>query len=64
MDDCLGVTSEGRARKEREAGGREEELTAALRAEGAKIKAEKENTDKAARDSATAASSLSAISPG
>ena len=37
MEQCLAATPEGRSRKEREADRREEELTAALRAEDAKI---------------------------
>ena len=57
MEQCLTATSEGRSRKEREAGRREEELTAALGAEDEKITKEKEISDKATRDSATAASS-------
>lgn len=57
MEQCLTATAEGRSRKEREAGRREEELTAALRAEDERITKEKEISDKAARNSATAASS-------
>ena len=57
MEQCLTATAEGRSRKEREAGRREEELTTALRAEDDRINKEKELSDKAARDSATAASS-------
>ena len=57
MEQCLTATAEGRSRKEREAGRREEELTTALRAEDDRITKEKELSDKAARDSATAASS-------
>ena len=37
MEQCHAATSEGRGRKKREAGRREEELTAALRAEDARI---------------------------
>ena len=58
------MTSEGPARKEREADRREEELAAALRADDAKVQAEKDVTEKAARDAATSASSSSAISCG
>ena len=57
MEQCLAATSEGRSRKEREAGRREEELTAALRAEDARITRKQEITEKATRDAATSASS-------
>ena len=57
MEQCLAATSEGRSRKEREAARREDELTAALRAEDARIAKEQEINEKAARDAATATSS-------
>ena len=45
MENCLKETAEGRSRKEREAARREDELTAALAAEDAKIQAEKSNRE-------------------
>ena len=57
MEQCLAATSEGRSRKEREARRREDELTAAFRAEDAKIIQEQEISEKATRYAATAASS-------
>ena len=57
MEQCLAATSEGRGRKEREAGRREEELTAALRAEDARITKEQEISEKTTTYAATSASS-------
>ena len=64
MDNCLGATSAGRARKDREAGRKDEELTAALRVEDAKIQAEKDIVDKTATDAAVLAGSSSYIPQG
>ena len=64
MESCLGATYEGRARKECEAGRKDEELTAALRAEDAKIQAEKDIADKTATDAAISAGSSSHILQG
>ena len=63
-EELLGATSECRARKEREAGRKDEELTAALRAEDAKIQAEKDIADKTATDAASSAGSSSEIIQG
>jgi len=63
MERCLTATSEGRSRKEREAGRREEELTAALRAEDARITKEDELSKKATQDAATASSSTEPRQP-
>ena len=57
MKQCLTGTSEGRSRKEREAGRREEELTAAIPAEDARITKDHELNEQATKDAATAASS-------
>ena len=64
MESCLGATSEGRARKEREARRKDEELAAALRAEDAKIQAEKDIADKTATDATISAGSSSDILQG
>ena len=64
MEQCLAATSDGRSRKEREAGRREEELTAALRAEDGRITKEQEISEKATRDAATSASSSDPRLPG
>ena len=48
METALNETAEGRARKDREAARREEELTEALMAEDAKIRREEELNDEAA----------------
>ena len=57
MEHSLAAMSEGRSRKEREAARREDELTAALRAEDTRIIKEQEINEKATRDAATSASS-------
>ena len=50
MEKCLEESADGRARKEREAARREEELTDMLKAEDAKIQAEKDLVEAAQED--------------
>ena len=50
MQECLGATADGRARKEREATRKEDELTAALKAEDSRIQMDKDLGEKAAQE--------------
>ena len=64
METCPGATSEGRARKECEACRKDKVLSPVLRAEDAKIQAEKDIVDKTATDAAISAGSSSVIPQG